>query len=613
VGAGRSFRVVLAVLLACGVALPAASAEAPRVSGFPPGTDVSDLPSGIGWGDPHSTAAGGAVGDGTTAKRTTPVPIHGGSLLDGVEISDVDTGASSGCALAVGRVYCWGSNDKGQLGNGLNIPETNSPVAVGGALLGKQVTAISVGGRHACALADQRAYCWGSNFNSQLGIGDPPVKSSNTPVEVGFAAGVRVSAISAGYNHTCAIADGRVWCWGQNVLHQLGDGTTISRILPTPIVHGVWDATPVDSISAGGWLTCIVSAGRGYCWGNNKNGQAGVDSDEDVVTQPTAISTVGSLKGLTVKAISAGTWASCLVAGKTNVRTAYCSGHAAYTGSYPLQDRRRPSDVDASGVLAGQSISTISTGEFTSCVVADGQGHCWASGRAGQLGDGNDIDSILPTTVDTSGITKKWLVSIATENYYSTAVAVRPRTFGDVLSSYVFYDDITWAAGAGVAQGNPDNTFHPAENISRQAMAAFVFRAVNPGVPDPECADGTRVYSDVKTMDDFCGPIEWLAKSGIVGELEPKFSPGKPAFRGVVADWIFRAHHPGVADQVCAGGTRLFTDVAAGDDDCGNIEWLARTGITNGYDDGKFRPEDPVHRDAMAAFFHRQRALINPH
>jgi len=607
----RSVTVVAAVALAFLPAAASGAAPGPLAGGFPPGSVDADLPSAVGWGNPHHEE-GGAIGDGSTAQRLTPVLIVGGSLLDGKEISDVSIGRYTGCALAVGRVYCWGSNEHGQLGNGSNITSSNSAVAVGGPLVGKQVTAISVGEGHVCALADHHAYCWGDNGLDELGQGNNGPQSSNIPVAVDVA-GRKVSAITVGAAHSCALAEGDVYCWGYNGAYQLGDGSSQGRPVPTPILHGVWDAQPVDSISAGTYSTCAISAGLGYCWGSNQFTQLGVGSNDIEVKQPTAISTKGSLKGLTVKAISSGLATTCLIAGKGSIRAAYCSGLAGEVGSYPLTNRNKFSDVDASGVLAGKSVSTVAAGWNSACVVADGQGHCWGEGAEGELGDGQTTSSVTPTTVNTNGIAKKRLLSITTSTSYSAGIAARPRKFDDVPTSNVFYDDITWAAGAGVTQGNADNTYHPTENVDRQAMAAFLFRAVNPGVPDAECAAGQRVYLDVKITDAFCGPIEWLAKSGVFGVLTPKFSPGAPATRAIVADWIFRGHHPGAADQKCSGGTRLFTDVKAGDSGCGNVEWLARTGITNGFADGTFHPGDPVHRDAMAAFFHRRSALAYSH
>ena len=90
-------------------------------------------------------------------------------------------------------------------------------VDTSGVLAGKTVTAISTGGSHTCAVAEGRAYCWGSNYSGTLG--NNSTVDSLVPVAVdtsGVLAGKTVTAISAGWNHTCVLADGRAYCWGAN-------------------------------------------------------------------------------------------------------------------------------------------------------------------------------------------------------------------------------------------------------------------------------------------------------------------------------------------------------------------------------------------------------------
>ena len=126
-----------------------------------------------------------------------------------------------------GRAVSWGSNSKGELGNN-STTGSSVPVAVdmSGALAGKAVTAVTAGGYYTCAVADGKAYCWGYNDSGQLG--DNSINDSPVPVAVdtsGALAGETVTAISAGRSHTCAVADGKAYCWGYNGSGQLGDGS----------------------------------------------------------------------------------------------------------------------------------------------------------------------------------------------------------------------------------------------------------------------------------------------------------------------------------------------------------------------------------------------------
>lgn len=113
----------------------------------------------------------GTLGDGLQEnKANVPVKVRQvGDMKDG-KIIDIFTAQFHSCVLTelsgVRRVYCWGSNDKGQLGNGQygNGKYSAVPVEVGGDIVGKNVTAIGGTGDVSCAIADGKIYCWGNNY-----------------------------------------------------------------------------------------------------------------------------------------------------------------------------------------------------------------------------------------------------------------------------------------------------------------------------------------------------------------------------------------------------------------------------------------------------------------
>jgi len=167
--------------------------------------------------------------------------VHGGHLADGAldsGVSVVSAGFDHTCAVtsSSGAVTCWGYNSKGQLGDGTTMDRVSftgvTPVNVVG--LGSDVTMVSAGDEHTCALTTSgTAQCWGDAFWGQLG--DGTTTNRLTPVDV-VGLGSDVTMVSAGGDHTCAVtSSGTAKCWGSNFEGQLGDGTTTDRSIPVDV------------------------------------------------------------------------------------------------------------------------------------------------------------------------------------------------------------------------------------------------------------------------------------------------------------------------------------------------------------------------------------------
>jgi alpha-tubulin suppressor-like RCC1 family protein len=177
------------------------------------------------WGNNGS----GELGDSTfTSNPTSPVSVAGG-----LTFSMLYSGQNHTCGLtASGAAYCWGSNGRGEIGDG-SSKDRFAPVPVVGGLT---FVTLSGGWEHTCGItASGAAYCWGTNVDGELGIGTSG-NSSYTPIAA--AQGLTFTAISAGRSHTCGLtANGAVYCWGSNASGELGNGTTVASSLPTQVVQ----------------------------------------------------------------------------------------------------------------------------------------------------------------------------------------------------------------------------------------------------------------------------------------------------------------------------------------------------------------------------------------
>lgn len=173
-----------------------------------------------------------------------------------------------------------------------------------------------------------------------------------------------------------------------------------------------------------------------------------------------------------------------------------------------------------------------------------------------------------------------------------------PADFHDVPASHGFGSEINWLASSGVAQGWGDGSFRPDESISREAMAAFMYRlAGSPAYTPPQISR----FRDVPTTHQFYKEISWLADRGIAqGWSDGTYRPGQSISREAMAVFLYR-----LAGEPATGGGAVFSDVPARHAFAREIRWCADQGIMRGWADGSFRPQEPTSRAAMAAFMYR--------
>ena len=178
------------------------------------------------WGENGA----GQLGNGTLTNSTVPVPVSGG-----LTFVTLTAGRYHTCGVTIGgAAYCWGDNFYGQLGTG-DTTRTLSPRPVSGGL---GFAAVSSGplSNHTCGVTTGgAAYCWGEDSYGELGNGTINSVPNSSPESV--SGGLTFASVSAGYVHTCGLSTGgAAYCWGYNFNGQLGDGTTTSSTVPVLVL-----------------------------------------------------------------------------------------------------------------------------------------------------------------------------------------------------------------------------------------------------------------------------------------------------------------------------------------------------------------------------------------
>jgi len=309
-----------------------------------------------------------------------PASLAALAASQGVTSISAENGTS--CAIETGQAYCWGQ------GFG------DVPVAV---LAGKVLTQIAAGVETTCALDSAgAAYCWGWGGYGELGDGS--FANSAVPVAVdtsGVLAGKTLTQIVEGNGYTCALdSAGAAYCWGYDLVGQLGDGSTTNSSVPVAVdTGGALAAKTLTQISAGFYdHTCALdSTGAAYCWGGNEGGKLGDGTYTDS-SVPVAVDTSGVLAGKTLTQLSAGYAHTCAL---DSAGAAYCWGdnELGQLGAGTGGGSTVPVAVDTSGVLAGRVFTQISAGGDDACVLdSDGAAYCWGDNSCGELGQGDASD-----------------------------------------------------------------------------------------------------------------------------------------------------------------------------------------------------------------------------
>jgi alpha-tubulin suppressor-like RCC1 family protein len=328
------------------------------------------------WGDNSS----GQLGNGSSG-GAQPLPVR--ALLDGV--TDVAGGWYFTCAVSRGDVYCWGDNAYGNLGDGTQGAGTAVPAkGLSGA------TQVTAGEQHACALtAAGGVECWGANYLGTVGDGVATNTNVLSPTGViGLDSGVAQISSGDGF-HTCTRSRaGTLACWGSNFTGQLGNGS-FNNTSATP--QSITLPGPASDVAAGFAHSCAVVDHTLWCWGFASDGALGIASPPVISDVPLLVSHFDR-----VERVSAGLDRTCAI-GREHFL--YCWGIEQNRSLFGLSGFVTQS-FTPERVPGLHDVTDIAVGYAHSCAIDEGgRLYCWGANQLGQLGLGDTVDRTAPKRV----------------------------------------------------------------------------------------------------------------------------------------------------------------------------------------------------------------------
>ncbi|WP_442602408.1 RCC1 domain-containing protein [Paenibacillus sp. KN14-4R] len=316
------------------------------------------------------------LGDaGFETNRKTPMQVK---KEDGTDFVAVQVAAGGSHTVALdpdGRVWSWGSNSDGQLGNGSIGSSRNKPYMVDNIA---DARAIAAGTSHTVALqGDGTVWTWGLNSEGQLGIGNTDAHVSQ-PKRVMLADGMTpliAQSIFAGYNQTLAIdMDGTLWMWGSH-------DYTVKKYIPEKVAHS--DGSDFKAVSATAGMKFTVALdkdGKVWAWGYN-----------GTITYP-----LTQVNGLSdVMAIDAGSTHTLAL---KNDGSVWAWGYNEYGQLGNLSNENSPVPVivlNQDRNIFRDAVAISAGGDYTGHSLAmknDGTIIAWGNNVDGQLGNGTKVN-----------------------------------------------------------------------------------------------------------------------------------------------------------------------------------------------------------------------------
>ena len=390
----------------------------------------------------------GQLGNNTKTNSNTIVAVQTISTpIAGKKIVKIAAGQGHSLALTDdGMVYAWGRNDTGQLGNNATT-DAMLPVAVtvtGTPMSNKTIVEIASGARHSLAIdSSGKVYAWGHNGSGQLG--NNSTVNALTPVAVQAPADKNIIQVSGsgwlGASSSALASDGTVYSWGRGFDGQLGDGTNNDSSVPVITTINLVDtpSTPTHVMAKPGDTTAIIS------W------QAPIVSGgQNITGYVLQYQAVGASSWTTINVAAAAT--SHTITGLTNDQTyrirlaaKITAGTGDFSNVVLVTPHAKPTITNVSPaigpVAGGQNVTltgtnfilkskkimqTVNGNGYSLALSADGTVYTWGRNEYGQLGNGvTATNSPVPVAVKTAGtpMEGKTIVQISAKVWYALALA----------------------------------------------------------------------------------------------------------------------------------------------------------------------------------------------